>query len=228
MNKRIIFTLNTLGWLMLFFALLMGCIRFTADRPGLYHRLQTEAQILDYAGISDEDLQRLDKKLAEYLFGRIDTPNAQIPVFGANQPAFNEKELIHLADCRRLLAPTANLPLNLFLAVAGLGLAMTGKQGKRAASASLASALVLAPIALLAVWALVDFNSAFHFFHKILFTNDLWLLDPRTDLLIRICPASMFANMGARIGVMCAVVLLGIPLLLSLVRYLSERKRKQT
>ena len=44
-------------------------------------------------------------------------------------------------------------------------------------------------------------NSAFNFFHEVLFTNDLWLLDYRTDLLIRLCPASMFMNMGVRIGI---------------------------
>ena len=83
------------------------------------------------------------------------------------------------------------------------------------------------PLGLLGVWAAVDFSSAFAFFHELLFTNDLWLLDPRTDLLIRICPSSMFAQMGLRIGLRAAAALLGIPGLLTALFKLSQRKRKQ-
>lgn len=230
MRKRIFFALNTLGWLMLFIALFMGAIRSTGNNPGLYFKLQTEANILPYAGISEEDLLRLDVNLANYLFGKYDSPNAEISVFGETQPAFNEKELIHLEDCRKLLAITVNIPLNCFLAIAGALLTAAGQKRtpKRANPRAMwcASAIILLPIALLGLWAAVDFNSAFNFFHKILFTNDLWLLDPRTDLLIRICPASMFANMGLRIALLSGLVLIGLPLLITLVHYLSERKRK--
>lgn len=230
MKKHLIFTLNTLGWLMLFFALFMGCLRHVGYDPGLYHRLQKEADILDYAGISDADLLHLDVNLANYLFGKYDTPNLEVEVFGEARPAFNEKELVHLADCRKLLSPTMNVPLNIFLAIVGAILTAAGQKntpGKaNPGPAWLASALILLPIAALGLWAAADFNSAFNFFHKILFTNDLWLLDPRTDLLIRICPASMFANMGLRIGLMTAAVLVGIPAAVTVLHHLSERKRK--
>lgn len=225
MKPRLVFLLNTIGWLMLFVALFMGSICSTAFDPGLYFKYQLEAEVLDYAGISEEDMLLLDVNLANYLFGRTDTPNAEIAVFGKMQPAFNEKELIHLDDCRELLSLTANVPLNCFLAVAGVLLVLRDKRG-RGTPAWTASAIILAPIAFLGLWAAVDFNSAFHFFHKILFTNNLWLLDPRTDLLIRICPASMFAGMGLRIGLKAAFALLGLPLIVTIAHYLSERKRK--
>ena len=227
MKKRIIFLLNTLGWLMLFFALFMSAIRSTAFDPGLFFKYQLEADVLDYAGISEEDLLLLDVRLANYLSGEIDAPKVEIQVFGEMQPAFNEKELIHLSDCRRLLMLTANIPLNCFLAVAGVVLVLLDKRGRGAAPIWIASAIILLPIAFLGFWAVLDFNSAFNFFHQILFTNDLWLLNPYTDLLIRICPASMFAGMGLRIGAKAAFVLLGLPLIITLLNHLSERKRKR-
>ena len=225
MKNRSIFLLNILGWLMLFFALFMGAIGSTAFDPGLYFKYQLEADVLDYAGISEEDLLLLDVHLADFLSGKKSNGDFVLEVFGQEQNAFNAREIQHLADCRRLLAPVSAQWFGVFLAIAGIALILPGKQGRRAAP-WIASAIILAPIAFLGVWAAIDFNSAFHFFHKILFTNDLWLLNPATDLLIRICPASMFAGMGLRIAVKAALVLLGLPLIVTLICHLSERKRK--
>ena len=217
MKKRIAPVLNTIGWLMLFFAMVMGGVRDVGLDPQLYFDLQREAGILETAGISEADLLQLDVSLARYLEGDQNDPNLEIEVFGEMQPAFNEKEMQHLADCRRLFAPTVSLWLNIALAVAGVALAMYGRQQPNAqrrytACMWIASVIIAAPLALLAVWAMIDFGSAFDFFHRVLFTNELWMLNPETDLLIRICPASMFANMGLRIGLRAAAVLLGLPL----------------
>ena len=91
----------------------------------------------------------------------------------------------------------------------------------------IASLILIVPLAIFGVWAALDFNSAFNFFHRLLFTNDLWLLNPETDLLIRICPSSMFAGMGLRIALRAAVILLGLPVLLSAIEWISNRVRKR-
>ena len=64
-----------------------------------------------------------------------------------------------------------------------------------------------------------DFNKYFTLFHEVFFTNDLWLLDPRTDLLIRMLPEGFFFDMVARIGIiflalMFAVVIISITVLI--------------
>ena len=142
------------------------------------------------------------------------------------QPAFNARELQHLQDCRKLFAPVTSVWLNLALAVIGVALVLRGGRYKNAWKAPwLASAIILVPLGVFALWAAVDFSSAFTFFHKILFTNDLWLLNPETDLLIRICPASMFADMGLRIALRGALIFLGLPLLLTILHKLDKRSK---
>ena len=42
------------------------------------------------------------------------------------------------------------------------------------------------------LWAMIDFNSIFYFFHIMSFSNDLWLLDPATDYLIMMFPEGFF------------------------------------
>ena len=82
---------------------------------------------------------------------------------------------------------------------------------------------IVLPLGVLAVWAMIDFNAAFNFFHEILFTNDLWLLNPATDLLIRICPISMFMAMGARIGLVGLAWAVLIPVLATVLTAKKER-----
>jgi len=232
LRRRFGFAMMALGWLMLMLVLIMSCIRIVGSDHELYYRLQMEADVLPEAGISADDLYLLDLHLSSYLFAPPNTDtgvNMQLDVFGERQLAFNERELIHLKDCKKLLAPTVNPLLNGFLAAAGTALLLFGRrmcgEGKMMGTLWTASALVLVPLGMFGIWAAVDFDSAFTFFHELLFTNDLWLLNWDTDLLIRICPASMFANMGLRIGVGCAIVLLGTPVLCSILLRIFDNKR---
>lgn len=56
------------------------------------------------------------------------------------------------------------------------------------------TALFFALTAALAAIISTDFTKYFILFHKIFFTNDLWILDPSTDLLINIVPEPFFVD----------------------------------
>lgn len=217
---------------MLLLAMVFASVRDAGLNPRLYFDLQMEAGILEEAGISEADLLQLDVGLARYLKGEQDDLDYRMPVFGQMQSAFNRRELEHLQDCRRLFAPVVNPWLNLGLAVLGVYLALQGRhrsdldRRRYLLGAWLAAGVILLPLGVFGLWAAADFSSAFTCFHKILFTNDLWLLNPATDLLIRICPAGMFAGLGLRIGLKSLAALLGLPLLLTLLYKLEKRKKE--
>ncbi|MFA5079384.1 MAG: DUF1461 domain-containing protein, partial [Dehalococcoidia bacterium] len=59
----------------------------------------------------------------------------------------------------------------------------------------------LAFMALLVIWSLIDFNSLFYLFHVLSFSNDLWLLDPSTDYLIRMFTESFFYDAAIMVTV---------------------------
>lgn len=59
------------------------------------------------------------------------------------------------------------------------------------------AALLLLSLALaLGIWGLCDFDGLFWSFHQFVFTNDLWLLDPNTDLLLSLMPLQFFTWYG--------------------------------
>ena len=82
---------------------------------------------------------------------------------------------------------------------------------------------ILAIVTSIIIAACIDFDSLFILFHKVAFTNDLWLLDPSTDLLIRLMPIEFFVSYAAIIG---GLWLLGMVALL-VVSTISIRKAKK-
>lgn len=214
MKRSVGFIACLLGFACVIFAGVLAAVHIVGTDADLYHQLQMKAGILGYAGISEETLVKLDDALAEYLAGKTDSLTVSAEVFGRSQPAFNQKELIHMADCRRLF----NLLRSVMAGTAALGVLFVPcgiyllRDRRRIRLAAWLSPLAtVVPLGALAVWAVVDFNAAFNFFHEMLFTNDLWLLNPATDLLIRLCPASMFMAMGARIGLLALGWALSVP-----------------
>ena len=230
-----------LGFAALYFMGMLTALHAVGTDADLYYREQTAAHVLPEAGISDEDLRALDGELASYLAGReneLTLPLESEPdgytvltmqVFGELRPAFNEREMTHMRDCFGLFALLRKgrgrlVPWAVLLIVGGAYLLRSRAPARRAAW--LAVLVPLVPLGAFAAWAALDFDAAFTFFHKMLFTNDLWLLDPRTDLLIRICPARMFMAMGLRIALWSLAFMLGVPALVTLLTALWPKRKE--
>ena len=193
----------------------------------LYRREQTRAGILAEAGVSEEALRRLDGALADYLLGdeaallpREGEPGPALSatVFGKPQSAFNDRELSHLEDCARLFALLRKVRKRLIpwaILLVLLGARLLNRRGDIRLCALISPLLPLLPLGAFALWAALDFDGAFVFFHRLLFDNDLWLLDPETDLLIRLCPEQMFQAMGARIALISLAGIAGVVALIA-------------
>lgn len=65
----------------------------------------------------------------------------------------------------------------------------------------------LAALGAFAAYASQDFTRAFTQFHHVFFNNDLWLLDPKTDLLINMLPEGFFTDFAIHMGVIFAGML---------------------
>lgn len=219
MLKKSGFAMMLLGMAMIILAGIFAAVNWIGTDAELYFELQRKAGVLDGAGISERDLAVLDRALADCLKGDPDALDdggkpLEVEVFGRVQPAFNARERTHMEDCRRLFMLLRQVRDGLWIAgpilmILGMALCRSRRRIRRAAW--IAPLVILVPLGAFAAWAAADFNSAFNFFHRVLFTNDLWLLDPRTDLLIRLCPASMFMSMGVRIGILGLVAMVTAP-----------------
>jgi integral membrane protein (TIGR01906 family) len=80
-------------------------------------------------------------------------------------------------------------------------------------------------VGMLVYVGLNNFKKAFYIFHELFFDNDLWLLDPDTDLMIRMLPEGFFLNMVIRIGKIF-LLMMGILLLVSAILTIVNRNKK--
>ncbi|MGN0185073.1 MAG: TIGR01906 family membrane protein [Aristaeellaceae bacterium] len=243
MKKRILCIVNLLWWMCFALLFISGAVLDIGTDADLYYKEQTRAGVLETAGVSEEDLWRLDERLAICLLGEENWNDdwgwygagkpLRVTVDGAEQDAFNAREIQHMEDCQHLFDLLRTVRWVVLVALILLWViqfVLERKTREKVSSLTLiwiGSLILIVPLAIFGVWAAIDFNSAFNFFHRLLFTNDLWLLNPETDLLIRICPSSMFESMGLRIALRAAVILLGVPLLMTILKWISDRVRKR-
>ena len=103
---------------------------------------------------------------------------------------------------------------NLFANKTALGNVMEGLTQARGVSKEKAK-----EIAALAAIISTNFTKYFIMFHHMFFTNDLWILDPTTDMLINIVPEGFFMDTAGRIAFLfgaLSLILFGICLIMTL------------
>ena len=122
---------------------------------------------------------------------------------GILSPYFNEREVLHMRDVQTLFR-YERIAKYIFGIIS---IIIMGYFGYRKENALLGKTLSLGLFAnhvvLLALILLIissDFNKYFTIFHQIFFSNDLWLLNPETDLLIQMLPEQFFIGMAMKIG----------------------------
>ena len=138
--------------------------------------------------------------LCQYLDGKTDITQVKDPDTGTMVNAFSEKENAHLRDVRGIVSflKTARYAGGA-LVIGLLGcLYFFGKMDKKALLSDAARGFALSALFLLffasalAVWGVVNFDGLFWTFHQVAFTNDLWLLNPSTDVLMALMPLPFF------------------------------------
>ena len=189
-----------------FIGALTGLERVFLD-PTRYVALQDQLNVYEDAGVSREEQALIDRDLADYLRGDIDSLDRRVTLRGEEVDcAFNARELAHMKDVRRLFGigfavRRVLVVLTVLLLIAA---ALTGRRAGLSTAVSAGLIAFIAAAGALAV-KLAGFSRVFIAFHHLAFSNDLWLLDPATDVMIRMLPEEFFAGMAAQGAVSAAL-----------------------
>lgn len=157
-----------------------------------------------------EDYAPMATMITGYLAGEVETfQYAQETADGVTL-LFHDYEQQHMADCRGLFRLCRAVLLTCAGMVAVLAVALAALRGGRQAAKGCAAGtgLVMVCVGAVAVWAAVDFSGPFILFHRVSFSNGLWMLNPATDLLIRLMPLDFFVNYVVIIGAIWGVGLM--------------------
>lgn len=193
---------------------ILALIMSSITDPGLMRPLMEHFAPPEDTRLPAAEYKPVAEMIDDYLHGDTQIFQHIFTVDGTEYAAFNQKEQQHMADVQGLFR-LCNSQVWAFLAVAAIAVIIefrlfSGEHTLRIFRRTVA--IILTAVAAIAVAAVIDFDSLFTLFHQIAFTNDLWLLDPRTDLLIRLMPIEFFISYAAIIG---GLWLLGMAALLA-------------
>lgn len=159
----------------------------------------SEEEVAAYVGLDEARQDALARDLAAFVTGKGDALPTDV---------LNEKESRHMMDVRNIVTAMTGMSRTCLTLAAALAVATawTGLRLERRRRAVLLGALagvgVLALAALGAAFFLhtAGFERAFIGMHELVFPNDLWLLNPETDILIRMMPQLLFEQAAVRVA----------------------------
>ncbi|SHI98114.1 TIGR01906 family membrane protein [Parasporobacterium paucivorans] len=220
--------MNMIRWMMggIFALALIIVTLVTSFEAALYSGLAFyEREYTKYDVARDVDMEMKDilyvtDEMMKYLVDDRDDLMIETVIAGEKGYFFNDREISHMEDVKLLFAKGLLLrSISLIvMAVCLLVLVLLRKRPvfvlSRCIKYGIITFAILVAALGAAMWA--DFNKVFTLFHKIFFTNDLWILNPETDRLINILPEGFFLDTVVRIGIIfgCSMVII---LILSIV-----------
>ncbi|MDO4939285.1 MAG: TIGR01906 family membrane protein [Lachnospiraceae bacterium] len=191
--------------------------------------------VLDDVGISREDMSEVTVEMFEYLRDNRDSlEDVTATINGQpDTPFFNEKECLHMADCKGLFLKgyglrTACIVICIVILLILFIMFRKDLQGMWHCLAAGTFRGTIGFIVLLAAFAGLAycyFDRMFIMFHKIFFDNDMWILDPTKDRLLMVMPTGYFIGCVKSIGLYFGIGLV-ILLVASSLRLSYEKKIK--
>ena len=195
---------------------------------GWYKKEYAKYEVLEDLEMEMENAMQVTKEMMAYLRGNRDDLVVDTVVDGEEREFFNDREKAHMVDVQNLFIGglwIRRIALLVFV-LAIVAMIKTKADWKRLLSKSflLGAGTFIGITAIAGLIVMSNFNKYFLMFHELFFNNDLWLLNPETDLLIRMLPEGLFLDMVVRIGLIF-LLLLSTGVVISIVTlYKSKNK----
>lgn len=215
----------SLIYFLLFTAFYLVCF---LDKDGLYKLIMKMGTYNNLPfKLSDYDLKNLCSELMKYISLKIPFLETKVTIDGVLTDFYSVRSKVHMGDVRNLIMIFRNICfVSIFICIYSL---FRIKDMKNAIN-ELKNAYIKTFIAiffiicLIIIFASLNFNTFFTKFHEVLFTNDLWLLDPSVDYIICLLPEELFMSYGLKIIIAMIIAIL-LPLLC--LQFLSKTQLHQ-
>ncbi len=199
--------LYLLAMILFIFATLITTVFVASFNPRYYTKMYDELAVSETIGVSDEELKDVTITLFRYIKGKQPSLDHEVTINGQRVEMFNDREKAHMVDVKnlylkaRFIRDISMIFVAVMLVISlGTGDYLDYNLNKKIVKESLL--IVSVVIITVGVMAVLDFTTFWITFHKLVFTNDLWLLDPATDRMISMVPEPVFMGLVYRILVM--------------------------
>lgn len=210
----------------IFILILFLSIEIPAFNQNFYKKEYEKYNIAKEIKINEEDLMLVTNTLLDYLKNDIDNLDISVTVDSKSREFFNQKEKDHMVDVKVLFSKAYQVR-KIIIALLAIIIVAIFKISKKpihfiSKYLSIILTIILTICGIIGIIITTDFSKYFTIFHEIFFTNDLWLLDPATDLLINIVPLPFFMDIATFIGILFVILNLFVIFLCAI--YLQREK----
>ncbi|WP_308578040.1 TIGR01906 family membrane protein [uncultured Parvimonas sp.] len=190
---------------------LLYSIDFMAKDISYYNNFHSEYKIDEVSGLSKEWITEASDSLVKFI------KNGDKEVLKKN---FNEKEILHMEDVYKLFVLDRIVYITLLIiSLAGIIYKLSKKENyffnMLRKYILISYALVISFLGICSLF----FSESFIYFHKLFFSNDLWLLDYETDLMIRILPEEFFFTLFVNVLMISTVAVILIYFFLRTIKF---------
>lgn len=223
-KNKILFSIS---FFCLIISLLLTIIDINCFDQSFYQKEYVKNNTTAETGMSEEDLWDTTEVLFDYLHDFRDDLNVQHEVNGTVREIFDSREKAHMVDVKNLYLNT--IKVRNILAIVGIILfsisCLLSKKPIYISNMYIgykrSVALLFSIIFAILIYAAIDFNSFWIQFHYLFFTNDLFFLDPNTEILINMVPEQFFFDLVMRIILM---FISSVIVLFGLLYYLNKKR----
>lgn len=186
--------------------LLISSVEFIVyGLPNFFENEYTKYSVADSVDMELEDLLYVTDEMMDYLKDKREDLNIEAMINGSQQEFFNQREIDHMEDVKVLFLKGMSLRTIcigiLIGAVILLAVLKASLIRVLPRMIQYGAGLFFGTLLLIGILISRDFTRAFTIFHELLFTNDLWILNPATDRLINIVPEPFFIDTALYIGI---------------------------
>ena len=178
---------------------------------GWYEKAYEKYGVLDKLDMKMQDVMHVTEEMMAYLRGNRADLVVETNVDGEKKEFFNDREKAHMVDVKNLFVGglwIRRISILIFVLAVVLLVKMKSDWRRILPKSFLIGFGVFIGLVIgIGILVISDFNKWFLLFHKIAFQNDLWILNPETDFLIRMLPEGFFLDMVMRIGVIMLLLM---------------------
>lgn len=198
--------------------------------PGYFEKEYAKYNVTESVHMTMDDLLDVTDQMMAFLRGNREDLHVNTTMNGVEREFFNAREIAHMEDVQGLFLGAIALRrvclLVMALCLLVLFFLKTSFKDTFPRSVCAGTGLFFAASAIICGIISTDFTRYFIMFHHIFFNNDLWMLDPATDMLINIVPEGFFRDTVFLIGIIyffCVIVTFAV-CLFTIRKYGEKRK----
>jgi integral membrane protein (TIGR01906 family) len=211
-------------------ALVTTNIRFMANEPRVYRYAIDNFDAVATTGLPRAELIRAGAEIRAYFNNSQEALLIEVMDNGREVSLFNARETHHMRDVKarfQAMNKVQELSVAYVLTYVVLVVLWAREVSPRALAVQVAAscALCLAVLGAIGAVGMAGFEGAWEDFHRLIFSNDFWLLNPSQDRLIQMFPPAFWESIVFLVGIL--VVAQAALLLLAAGLYLGASRHHE-